>query len=175
MSKLFGQVGRLENRELVQTYFCPYQGTRQVGQTQFGHMSELSQFFYLGPFPQYFKMLEMFKKTFVHSGKLEGKKKGLRLSPVLRSFLLAGRLYEIILILKVVFNFVVIFQNCCSQTAAPASQLDQPNKPLTCGCNVVCLFCNIHFFHQFLVLFAFFISSSCHFLHRRRARIKKLF
>ena len=47
MSNLFGQVGRVENRVIVKTYFCPYQGTGQVGQTQFGHMYNLSYFFLL--------------------------------------------------------------------------------------------------------------------------------
>ena len=36
MSKLFGQVGRVDKRVLVQTFFCPYQASRYVGQTQFG-------------------------------------------------------------------------------------------------------------------------------------------
>ena len=38
--KLFGQVGRVENRGLD-----PYQGTRYLGQILFGHMSKLSYFF----------------------------------------------------------------------------------------------------------------------------------
>ena len=48
MSKLLGQVGRVDRRELVQTFFCPYQGTRQVGlgQTQYGHMSIIPYFFW---------------------------------------------------------------------------------------------------------------------------------
>ena len=46
MSKLFGEVGRVDRRIFVQTYFCPYQGTRQVGQTHFGHMSKISQGFF---------------------------------------------------------------------------------------------------------------------------------
>ena len=49
MSKLLGQVSRVEKKVLVQTYFCPYQGSRQVRQTQFGHMSKLSHFFLLDP------------------------------------------------------------------------------------------------------------------------------
>ena len=49
MSKLFGEVGRVDRRIFVQTYFCPYQGSRQVGQTPFGHMSKISQFFLLDP------------------------------------------------------------------------------------------------------------------------------
>ena len=51
MSKLFGKVGRVDKRIHVQTFFCPYQGTRQVGQTYFGHMSKISQIFFLGPSP----------------------------------------------------------------------------------------------------------------------------
>ena len=33
MSKLFGQVGRVDRRILVQIHLCPYQATRQVGYT----------------------------------------------------------------------------------------------------------------------------------------------
>ena len=47
MSKLLGQEGRVDKRELVQTFFCLYQGTRQVGQILFGHMSKILQGFFL--------------------------------------------------------------------------------------------------------------------------------
>ena len=46
MSKLFGKVGRVDRSIFVQTNFCPYQCSRQVGQTHFGHISKILQFFF---------------------------------------------------------------------------------------------------------------------------------
>ena len=41
MSKLFKEVGRVDMRIFVTSYFCPYQGTRQVGQSHYVHFSFL--------------------------------------------------------------------------------------------------------------------------------------
>ena len=40
MSKLFGEVGRVDRRIFVQNDFYPYLGSRYVGYTHFGHMSK---------------------------------------------------------------------------------------------------------------------------------------